>query len=396
MKLRNLLVLVLSLAVLALAGCGSSSSNNTPVSTQPGTQPALSTVINGLASKGPINTGTVKVFAVRNGVTDTSVPIATGTTDANGNFTVDAGGFNGPVVVEVTDGSFTDEVTGAKVTLKTPLRTMVADVSTGTSTVAVTPLTELAAKRTETHAAITPDVINESNKNVGATFQLADIVTTLPIATGTAEQKKHASACGAISQLVNSSRHAGESTDDALSRVMGEMETEIENSGGLSDDSISKINTAVTEFNSSGKGSGAPVAAPTDGVLKISTSGASFMGALDMTLNLPAGVTVTVADPATGEAAAGTVTNSGAAGTGTQVAAKVIPTTGGTPGQVVIGMINPAGFGGGECLTIDFKIATGVNLPAAADFTITGVSAKDLGAKLINGVTAAPKSVAAM
>ncbi len=396
MKIKSLIALTLCMAVLALVGCGSSSSDNPPAATQGTTQPALSTVINGLASKGPINTGTVKVFAVRNGVTDRSVPIAQGTTDANGNFNVDAGGFNGPVVVEVTGGSFTDEVSGAQVALKTPLRTMVAGVSNGTSTVAVTPLTELAAKRTETHAAITPDVINESNKNVGATFNLTDIVTTLPIASGTAEQKKHASACGSISQLVNTSKHAGESLDDALTRVMGEMESEIEHTGGLSDDSINKINTAVTEFNNSGKGGGAPVAAPTDGVLKISTAGTSVMGALDMTINLPAGMTVNVADPATGEAAAGTVTNSGSAGAGTQVVAKVIPAAGSTSGKVVIGMINSTGFGAGECLTIDFKIAAGTNFPAATDFAITGVSAKDTNAKLINGVTAAPKSVATM
>jgi hypothetical protein len=399
MKIKSLIALTLCLAVLALAGCGSSSSDNPPVTTQPGTQPALSTVINGLASKGPINTGTVKVFAVRDGVTDTSVPIAQGTTDANGNFTVDAGGFNGPVVVEVTGGSFTDEVSGTQVTLKTKMRTMVASTGTGTNTVAVTPLTELAAKRTETHAAITPDVINESNKNVGATFNLTDIVTTLPIASGNAEQKKHASACGSISQLINTSKHAGESLDDALTRVMGEMESEIEHAGGLSDDSLNKINTAVTEFNNSGKnpsGSVAPSATPTDGVLKISTAGANVMGALDMTIDLPAGVTVNVADPATGEAAAGTVTNSGSAGAGTQVVAKVIPAAGSTPGKMVIGMINSTGFGAGECLTIDFKIAAGANFPAATDFGITGVSAKDANAKLINGVTAAPKSVAMM
>jgi hypothetical protein len=169
--------------------------------------------------------------------------------------------------------------------------------------------------------------------------------------------------------------------------------------GGLSDDSINKINTAVTEFNTSGKnpsGSVAPSATPAGGVLKISTAGANVIGALDLTVNLPAGVTMNVVDPATGEAVAGTVVSSGAAAAGTQVVAKVIPVAGGTPGKVVIGMINSTGFNSGECVTIDFNVAAGTNFPAATDFTITGVSAKDVNAKLINGVTAAPKSVATM
>jgi len=43
--------------------------------------------------------------------------------------------------------------------------------------------------------------------------------------------------------------------DDALSRVLGEMETEIEQSGDLSDDSTTRLNTAIDDFNTSGKNS---------------------------------------------------------------------------------------------------------------------------------------------
>jgi hypothetical protein len=398
MKAKYLLVTVLCLAVLALAACGSSNDNTAETTTIP----ATGTVISGLASKGPINGGAVKVFAIRSGVTDTSVPIASGTTDAVGNFTVDAGNFTGSVMVEVTGGTFKDEVTGAQVALKAPMRTIIDAVSKGTKTAAVTPLTELATKRAHGHAAMTPAIINECNANVGATFNVPDIVSTLPVVNGTPEQKKHAAACGSISQLVNNRRHAGESTDDALARVMSDMGNEVEHNGGLSDDSLNAINAAITEFNNSGHnetGTTIPAAAPSGGVLKISTAGtAAAIGALDMTVNLPAGTTVT-ADPVTGEAAPGTITVSGAAvaNGGSQVAAKVTPAAGGAPGKVVISMINPNGFGAGECMTIDFKLETGAAFPVnASAFSMTGVAAKALDGTPITGVTAAPTSLAAM
>lgn len=131
--------------------------------------------------------------------------------------------------------------------------------------------------------------------------------------------------------------------------------------------------------------------APTTGNIKFSTIGANAIGALDMTIDLPAGVTVD-ADAATGEVAAGTVTISGVAANGTgQVAAKV------ASGKVTISMIDTTGFGSGECVTIHFKVADGGTFPAdTATFTatVTGAMATD-GKTPINGVTAAPATLTA-
>ena len=382
MKLRNLIVPVLSLAMLALTGCGKSSSDN------PAPTLAPSSVISGLASKGPLKNATVKVFAIKNGVVEEDVPLGTGTTDANGNFTIDVGSFQGAVEVEVTQGSFTDEATGAQVTLKTELRAMVSNVATGTKTVAVTPLTQLASKKAEV-AGLTPAAIDDSNSKMSATFGVDDIISTLPIASGTDKQKKHAAACGTISQLVNDRRHSGESTDDALARVMGEMETEVSHNGGLSDDTVNGIKTAETEVES--HGGQASTVAPTSGKIVVGTSGASAIGSLDLTVNLPAGVTVD-ADAATGEAAAGTVTISGVAANGAgQVAAKV------ASGKVALGMTNTTGFGAGECVTLHFKVVAGGTFPANASaftMTVTGATATD-GKTPINGVTAAPSTLTA-
>ena len=401
MRIRNLIGPALCLAALALSGCGGGDSPGATDGISGINDSASKTVITGLASKGPINGGTVKVFAIRDGVVDTSVPIGQGTTNA-GNFNIDCGGFKGAVMVEVTGGTFTDEVSGATVTLKSPMHAVFANASTGKKNVAVTPLTELATRRAKGHTKLSDDVINESNASVATTFNLPDIVATLPDSASTDDnKKKYAAACGSFSQLANN-RHksSGQSLDDDLKGVMDDMGNEVEHNGGLSDDSITKINDAVTEFNS-GKNKGgtiAPPVTPTNGTLKISTSGPSGIGALDMTIDLPAGTTV-AADAATGETAAGVVTISGVAANGSNklIAAKFTPATSGIYGKLKISMVNSTGFGPGECVTVDFHVATGGSFPAAASaFAVSGVSAKDLNSNLLSGVTVAPASMGAL
>jgi hypothetical protein len=235
------------MAMLALSGCGG------------GTSPASSsatgtTVITGKASKGPINNGTVKVFAVVDGVEATE-PLKQGQTDDAGNFSIDVGSYKGPVMVEVT-GSFKDEVSpNTTVTLQSPLRAVFSNASSGKNTVAVTPVTELACKKAKRGGAkLTRASIDVANKAMAAKFKLADIVSTLPVAGGSkAGEKEYAAACGSISQLANTSAsQSGKRLDDALAEVMSKMENEIENGGDLSDDSTTRLNTAIDDFNSSG------------------------------------------------------------------------------------------------------------------------------------------------
>jgi hypothetical protein len=241
---------VLFLAMVALSGCGAAETSSPSL-----TSSLDKTVITGMASKGPINKGTVKVFAVVNGVEGTE-PIGQGQTDAVGNFSVDVGSFKGPVVVEVS-GSFTDEVsTTTTVTLQSPLRAVFSNASTGKNTVAVTPLTELACKKAKRLGAkLTKASIDDANTTMAAKFKFADIVTTLPVAGGTkVGEKEYAAACGSISQLANtSSTTSGKKLDDSLAEVMSKMENEIENSGDLSTESETELNHAVDDFNSGGK-----------------------------------------------------------------------------------------------------------------------------------------------
>jgi hypothetical protein len=198
---------------------------------------------------------------------------------------------------------------------------------------------------------------------------------------------------------VNDSKGAGESLDNALQRVMTDLGNEEEQKGGLTLDSITKINDAITKFSNSGKNltgaTIAPISAPTGGLLKISSAGtAGVIGAIDVTVVLPAGVKVK-ADAITGEAAAGTITASGvaAAGGSKLTAAKFTPAAGGAPAQLHTLLIDTAGFGLGEFATIRFEVEGG-SFPAGVNaFSVAGFAAKGLDGAPLSGITAAPASV---
>jgi hypothetical protein len=402
MNIKNLIIPVLVLATLALSSCHH---NTEPAADVQPKLPQPSTVVSGLASKGPINAGFVDVFAVRSGVTDTSNPIGRGITDANGLFSVDLGAYNGPVMVVVSQGTFTDEVSGAHVTLKQPMQAMASLVSTGQNTVAVTPLTGLAVAAGRGLA--TPEAIDDANNRISALFQLADIIKTLPTNTGgTADQKKYAGACGVISQLANDrSKQTGQALDDALVDVMGGLETELDQNHDLSDDTLAGINAAVAEFNKNG--AVVPALLPSGGKLKLGTTAApvppppglaAVIGSLNMTITLPSGVSV-ASDLATGEALQGAVTVSGEAAIGlnTLLTANVTPATGSAPAQVAIHMSNSIGFGIGECVTVNFTRTAGGAYPAsAAAFILTGVAVKGPDGLPLAGVTVAPTGLSGL
>jgi hypothetical protein len=107
---------------------------------------------------------------------------------------------------------------------------------------------------------------------------------------------------------------------------------------------------------------------------------------------LPDGIVV-AADPTTGEVTADSVTISGAAAVGTNklIVAKVTPSSATAPASLSLSLINAAGFGIGECVTIRFTMAPGAHFPAGpASFSVTGVTAKGTDGLALNGITAAP------
>src|SRR5512143_564892 len=149
MKTRYFIITpIFFLAVMLQSGCsGRNGGSATGMEAAP-LPPPVATTLNGMVSKGPISGAAVNVFPINSGIADTTAPIGTGQTVEGGSFSVTIGSHEGPVLVEVTGGTFTDEASGVTVALKVPLHAVIADAKISTTTtVAVTPMTELAFKK---------------------------------------------------------------------------------------------------------------------------------------------------------------------------------------------------------------------------------------------------------
>jgi hypothetical protein len=409
MKIKNLTVSVLCLAILALSGCGKKSSDNTPPPVV--TQPTSTTAITGLATKGPIAGATVTVLAIRSDVTDTANPLGQAQTDAKGNYTVQTFGYKGPVVVEVTGGSYKDEISGAQVTLKTPFRAMLSSLGTGTTPIVVTPLTEFAAKKAEGAPVLTGDVIDAANRYIADRFSLTNITTSFPNASSTdPNQTGYAAALGAISQLVIDSMRPGDIApnqpmDDALATVMTTFGDELRQTGVFSSSTISAINLATTLF-SSGSGTTTPPSiippppTPAGGVVKFGTAGIpnppDTLRGIIFTVTLPAGVTVAL--PLGSNDAAGTsVLLSPTPVPKTRTLAALVTQASGTiPGKIDVQVQDGKGIALGQFLTMNFIMDTTLpfsSFPKPADLLISGITIQGLKLVALTGVDVAPISL---
>jgi hypothetical protein len=209
-KAGLLIISVLTLLV-ACGGGGGGSSQSTPVS--------------GIASKGIIVGGTVKAYSIVGGAVTTTQIGNTATTLGDGSYSLDVGGYSGPLMVEVSGGVYTDEATNNPVTLATPLRAFIGSVVSGRSvTSAITPLTEIAARYADsvTPGVLTTDNINAANRKISEQFlgANADILTTSP------SNVTYAKCLTAISALSNS----GSSLDTALTSLKNNI---VSNNGTL-------------------------------------------------------------------------------------------------------------------------------------------------------------------
>ena len=407
MKIRyTIIMLILYLAVILQAGCSGGVVDKTTAA-PPGAPPAMpTTVLSGMASKGPISGATVNVYGIKNGLIDTSAPIGSGETVDGGSYSINVGSYEGPVLVEVAGGTFTDETSGATVGLKIPLHVVVPAVKiNAATTVAVTPMTELAYKKARGSGPLTPDSITNANESVALDFSLRNIVTTLPVPGGeTDDQKKYAAALGAFSLLINDNKQEKEPLDDALERILGKMDDEEEHGGNLSMDSTNMINGALISFNTgtTATGTTAPdgtttpaVPAFATGLLKLATVGIPFaLSGLDLTLALPLGITVDY-DRITGITADGVVTLSGVADFGNNnfIVAKYTPAFFGTPALLHIVMRNMNGFGLGEFATIQFDVIPNGIFPAPDEFIPVNLYVRGFTGLGLQGVAVVPLSV---
>ncbi len=188
-----------------LAAC--SSNNATPQDDGGGDEPPPgdgAVTLAGAAFKGTAVGSTVRVFRVTDTGTKITPPIAQTTTDASGQYTVSFDGA-GPVRVEATGGTYTDEATGQPKTIPDamPLAAVVDSVD-GTAQVSLTAVTTLQAivfdalsNRVDFDAASS---IANARSMIDDHFQLTD-GTAQPQLTGSVDEVTIMAISLAMSQL---------------------------------------------------------------------------------------------------------------------------------------------------------------------------------------------------
>ena len=140
--------------------------------------------ISGTAVKGPVSGGTVIAYPISNGVMGSQ--IATAMTDASGNFSLSIGTYTGPVMLQLSGGTYTDEGTGTSMSMLSGdvMTAVMSTVAVGAtvSGIQLTPLTSM-AQTMAAHMAggLTDANIGTANTNVGKYFMVGDILHTVPI-----------------------------------------------------------------------------------------------------------------------------------------------------------------------------------------------------------------------
>jgi hypothetical protein len=175
MKRLNICLLALGLSILAACGGGGGSA---------GSGTTVQGSISGTVTKGPISTATVTAYAISSG--QMGAQIATTTTDANGNFTMGTGTYAGPMMLQVSGGTYSDEATGTSMTMApgdviTAVMPTIA-AGTMTSSVQVTPMTAMAQTMAQhLTGGMTDANIATANVAIGVYFTVSDILHTQPM-----------------------------------------------------------------------------------------------------------------------------------------------------------------------------------------------------------------------
>ncbi|KAB0671459.1 hypothetical protein F6V30_02445 [Oryzomonas sagensis] len=383
--------LVLLGMVLALSACGSGDYGN-----------SASTVVSGVASAGIISGGTVKVFAAYSSANEVKKQLgSTGTTDANGIYKIDIGSYTGPVIVEVTGGSYTDEATSPStmtIPAAAPLRAAV-NAAGGPLSVAVTPLTELALRLAKTAGnKLTKTNIDAANSMISQLFKM-DIIATLPVAptatafsAATQAQKDYALALATISQFMKTNS----STD--LSAQLGVLLEGIGLTTGMSAGTTTNLTTALSAFladtthNQTGVttvfDTGLQNIGTTTMTLTLALSGTNVASvkAIQTTINLPTGIKVRAHAITSGEPLDGVLTPL-AGSTSSLLNGSYTSTT--TPATLKLNFAT-AGTGNlvaGDIIRVVFDVTQGTVAPLASAFSLTNTVLVDANTADVTGVT---------
>ncbi len=354
------------------------------------------TAISGVASKGIIRNGAIRVYAL-NADGSKGALLKDTVTDSGGAYRADLGTYHGPVLVEAS-GSYTDEATGATRTIPAdaPLRAAVDNVA-GEARIAVTPLTELAVQRGEdplTHK-VSVATIATNNALISTLFKV-DIIGTMPVdpltasATATQSQKEHALVLAAFASLMKSQ-------GKELAAVITELKDAIGADNRIVSTVAVEFQSALADFagNPANRTGITDVSATpliniggSTRALTISVTGTTaLIAGLDIVVTLPPGGTVKAAS--TGLVSSGVlqppVTLSNAL-----VAGNYTPPTASARARVRLGIISATGFAVGELVTLQCDVAPDAAF-TESDFGLSVQDAYDANSVKLSGLSLAAK-----
>jgi hypothetical protein len=229
--MKTLKILLTTLVLSIITACGGGGGSTTAQGS-----------ISGTATKGPVSSATVTAYAISNG--QIGAQISTAQTDPNGNFTMATGSYTGPVMLQVSGGTYKDEATGTTMSMA-PGDVMTAVMPTvaaaaAISGVQVTPVTAMAQTMAQHMTGGMSDTnIAAANTAMGTYFTVNDILHTHPMnplvsGSGTGanlDEQNYGMALAAISQsaqaqgMTSSSAMVTALMNDASDGVMDGMMT---------------------------------------------------------------------------------------------------------------------------------------------------------------------------
>jgi hypothetical protein len=167
--------------------------------------------VTGTVVKGPVSGATVAAYAVTNGTMGAQV--GGGTTDSMGNFAISIGSYSGPMMLQASGGTYTDEAMGATMTMQSGdvMACSIPSAAAGATNTGIqmTPVTTMAHSRVHhMTGGITDANIVAANAAMGPYFSVSDILHTMPMdptvagsGTGaTQDAKNYGMAIAAMSQ----------------------------------------------------------------------------------------------------------------------------------------------------------------------------------------------------
>jgi len=170
-KLAELGIVLTAVTTLIVAGCGWVDGT---ANVAAGGGAGAGGTIAGVAVLGHVHGGTATAYAVKSDGSHGS-SLGSGPTGLDGKFTISLSSTPaGPVAIEITGGSYVSETDGTTVAVTKPFAALLPTL-TGVSSVAITPLSDMAHAYAVVHAAAGIDIgtaISSANEFIKSTFHL--------------------------------------------------------------------------------------------------------------------------------------------------------------------------------------------------------------------------------